>query len=57
MTRKKYNLKFKVKVVLEALKERCPIAEPARTYELVPSKPIYGKEDFQPIPIHFLKAG
>ena len=38
MTRKKYTSKFKVKVVLEALKERSPIAGPAQKYELAPQQ-------------------
>ena len=34
MTRKKHTSKFKVIVVLEALKERSPIAGPAQEHEL-----------------------
>lgn len=46
MTRKKYTSKFKTKVVLEALKERCTVAELAQKYELAPQQIHQWKRDF-----------
>ena len=44
MTRKNFTLKFKTKVVLEALKERKTNQELAREYDIHPSKLVHGSE-------------
>lgn len=46
MTRKKYTSKFKIKVVLEALKERSSVAELAQKYELAPQQINMWKREF-----------
>lgn len=46
MTRKKYTAKFKTKVVLEAIKERCTVAELAQKYDLAPQQVNLWKREF-----------
>ena len=46
MTRRKSTSKFKMKVVLEALKERSSVAELAQKYEVAPQQISMWKRDF-----------
>jgi transposase len=46
MTRKKYTSKFKTKVVIEALKERCSVAEMAQKFDLAPQQIHLWKREF-----------
>ena len=46
MTRKKYTSKFKIKIVLEALKEPSPIAGLAQEYDLTPRQTNLWKRGF-----------
>ena len=46
MTRKKYTPKFKIKVVIEALKERMSLAELAQKYDIHPTMISSWKRDF-----------
>lgn len=46
MTRKKYTSKFKIKVVLEAIKEQSTVAELAQKYELAPQQINLWKREF-----------
>jgi transposase len=46
MTRRKFTSKFKLKVVLEALKERQTMAELAQKYELTPQQISIWKREF-----------
>lgn len=46
MTRRKFTVKFKTKVVLEALKERSTIAELAQKFELHPTQISTWKKEF-----------
>ena len=46
MTRRKFTSKFKIRVVLESLKERQTIQELAQKFDLSPSRSINGNEIF-----------
>lgn len=46
MTRRKFTVKFKTKVVLEALKERQSLAELAQKYSIHPTQISSWKRDF-----------
>ena len=46
MTRKKFTSKFKLKVVLEALKERHTLAELSQKFELTPQQISTWKREF-----------
>lgn len=46
MTQRKFTSKFKTKVVLEALKERCSMAELAQKYEIHPAQISGWKREF-----------
>jgi transposase len=44
--RRKFTKEFKLKVVLEALKERQTLSEPSKQYELHPNQITAWKQDF-----------
>lgn len=46
MTRRKFTSKFKLKVVLEALREKHTLAELAQKYELSPQQISHWKREF-----------